>query len=261
MGAVFIGVAVFAIFSGALETLCIWESNNFCIKIRARDVDGREVRVLYLDALLHNYVDVGDPYYLLYSYEKVFADLATYLSHTDPDMDVLFIRGGGYTIPRFLEVMFPRNNLEVLEIDPEVTKIATDYLGLGARTRIVTYNEDARTNLQQLDEGKYEMVMGDAFNDESVPHHLTKLEFNEHVRDLLRDGGVYAVSIARCTEGGSFAPSSILCGGHSITSTLCGTIRGGPRTTATLLWSLLRKRKYRLARLKKPTSWKVVPRP
>lgn len=139
--------------------LGIRESNYFCIKVRARDVDGREVRVLYLHVLLHSYVDVDDPYYLRHSYEKVFADLATYLGHTDPDMYILFIGGGGYTIPRFLEVMFPRSNLEVVEIDPEVTKIATDYLGLGARTRIVTYNEDARTKLQQLDEGKYEMVM------------------------------------------------------------------------------------------------------
>ena len=31
------------------------------LKVRARDVDGREVRVLYLDALLHSYVDVDDP--------------------------------------------------------------------------------------------------------------------------------------------------------------------------------------------------------
>ena len=56
--------------------------------------------------------------------------------------------------------MFPCSNLEIVEIDPEVAKIATDYLGLGPRARIVTYNEDARTKLQQLDEGKYEMVMG-----------------------------------------------------------------------------------------------------
>ena len=152
-------MAVFALFSGALEMLGIRESNYFCIKVRARDVDGREVRVLYLHVLLHSYVDVDDPYYLRHSYEKVFADLATYLGHTDLDMYILFIGGGGYTIPRFLEVMFPRSNLEVVEIDPEVTKIATDYLGLGARTRIVTYNEDARTKLQQLGEGKYEMVM------------------------------------------------------------------------------------------------------
>ena len=61
IGAVFIGVAVFALFSGALEMLGIRESNYFCIKVRARDVDGREVRVLYLHVLLHSYVDVDDP--------------------------------------------------------------------------------------------------------------------------------------------------------------------------------------------------------
>jgi|TARA_B100000809_G_scaffold264736_1_gene321408 hypothetical protein len=54
-------VAVFALFSGALEMLGIRESNYFCIKVRARDVDGREVRVLYLHVLLHSYVDVDDP--------------------------------------------------------------------------------------------------------------------------------------------------------------------------------------------------------
>ena len=170
------------------------------LKVRARDVDGREVRVLYLDALLHSYVDVDDPYYLRCSCKKVFADLATYLGQTDPAMCVQFIGGGGYTMPRFLEVMFPRSNLEIKQIDPAVTKIATDYLGLGARTQIVTYNEDARTKLQQLDEGKYEMVMGDAFNDVSVPYHLTTREFNEHVRDRLSDSGVHAVNIARCTR-------------------------------------------------------------
>jgi len=54
-------VAVFALFSGALEMLGIRESNYFCNKVRARDVDGREVRVLYLHVLLHSYVEVDDP--------------------------------------------------------------------------------------------------------------------------------------------------------------------------------------------------------
>ena len=67
------------VFSDTLETLCIRERNYFC--------------------------------YLRYSCKKVFADLATYLGHTDLDIYVLFIGGGGYTIPRFLEVMFPRSNL------------------------------------------------------------------------------------------------------------------------------------------------------
>ena len=209
MGAAFIGVTIFVIVSGSLDSLCIRESNYFCIKVRARDVDGREVRVLYLDALLHSYVDVDDPYYLRYAYEKVFADLATYIGHTDPEMDVLFIGGGGYTMPRFLEAMYPRSYLEVVEIDPEVTKIATDYLGLSRKTRIVTYNEDARTKLQQLDEGKYEMVMGDAFNDVSVPYHLTTQEFNEQVKALLSDDGIYSVNIVDKMYGGRFLRSFV----------------------------------------------------
>jgi spermidine synthase len=96
-----------------------------------------------------------------------------------------------------------------VEIDPAVTEIATDYLGLSKQTRIVTYNEDARTKLQQLEKGKYEMVMGDAFNDVSVPYHLTTLEFNEHVRDLLSDDGIYAVNIVDKMYGGRFLRSFV----------------------------------------------------
>jgi predicted membrane-bound spermidine synthase len=196
MGAMFIGVTLLAVLIGSLDSVCIRESNYFCIKVRARDVDGREVRVLYLDALLHSYSDIDDPYYLRYSYEKVFADLATYI-------------GRGYTMPRFLEAMYPRSNLEVVEIDPEVTKIATDYLGLSKRTRIVTYNEDARTKFQQLKVGKYEMVMGDAFNDVSVPYHLTTQEFNDQVKGLLTDDGIYAVNIVDKMYGGRFLRSFV----------------------------------------------------
>ncbi|MDP6454889.1 MAG: fused MFS/spermidine synthase [SAR202 cluster bacterium] len=209
MGAMFVGVTLLAVLIGSLDSVCMRESNYFCIKVRARDVDGREVRVLYLDALLHSYSDIDDPYYLRYSYEKVFADLATYIGRTDPDMDVLFIGGGGYTMPRFLEAVYPRSNLEVVEIDPEVTEIATDYLGLSRRTRIVTYNEDARTKLQQLEVGKYEMVMGDAFNDVSVPYHLTTLEFNDQVKGLLTDDGIYAVNIVDKMYGGRFLRSFV----------------------------------------------------
>ena len=112
-------------------------------------------------------------------------------------------------MPRFLEAMYPRSSLEVVEIDPEVTEIATIYLGLSEGTRIVTYNEDARTRLQQLDEGRYEMVMGDAFNDVSVPYHLTTREFNEQVRDLLTEDGIYAVNIVDRMDGGRFLRSFV----------------------------------------------------
>ena len=207
LAAALAGVLALGWFSDSLESECLRESNYFCIKVRERDIEGREIRVLYLDALLHSYVDTRDPLFLHYSYEKVFGDLATEVASRRPDMETLFIGGGGYTMPRFIEVMFPQAGVEVVEIDPAVTEVATEYLALPADTSIVTYSEDARTKLQELPRGKYDLIVGDAFDDVSVPYHLTTLEFNEMARGLLAEGGVYAINVVDKMRSGRFLRS------------------------------------------------------
>ena len=209
LGVAFVAVLGVSFIWDALDSGCEKESNYYCIKVRARDIEDREVRVLYLDALVHSYVDNDDPLFLHYSYEKVFGDLATMMAHNDPELDTLFIGGGGYTMPKFMEELFPGTNLEVVEIDPEVTQVAHEYLALPPDTSIVTYPEDARTKLQQLPKGKYEFVVGDAFNDVSVPYHLTTLEFNEMVRGLLSDDGVYAINVVDRMYSGRFLRSVV----------------------------------------------------
>ncbi len=209
LGVLFVAVLGASVWTGGLDSDCQRESNYYCIKVRARDIGEREVRILYLDALLHSYVDIEDPLFLHYSYERVFGDVATTVAQRNPDMDALFIGGGGYTMPRFLEVMFPDSSVEVVEIDPEVTEVAVEYLALPLNTSIVTYSEDARTKLQELPKGKYELIVGDAFNDVSVPYHLTTLEFNEMVFGLLAEDGVYAVNIVDKMHSGRFLRSVV----------------------------------------------------
>ena len=87
--------------------------------------------------------------------------------------------------------------------------MAVEYLGLPLNTSIVTYSEDARTKLQELPKGKYELIVGDAFNDVSVPYHLTTLEFNEMVFGLLAEDGVYAVNIVDKMHSGRFLRSVV----------------------------------------------------
>jgi spermidine synthase len=161
--AVFLSIGGLAFSFGSLGTSCTAESNYFCIKVRDREIGDRTVRTLTLDQLVHSYVDLDDPTFFVYSYEKVFAEIATFVGQSRPDMNVLFIGGGGYTMPRFLETIYPQSTLEVIEIDPEVTRVATDYLGLPADTSIVTYNNDARTKIPRLEQGQFDIVMGDAF--------------------------------------------------------------------------------------------------
>ena len=209
LGALVVAILSLSVITEGLASECIRESNYYCIKVRARDIGEREVRVLYLDALLHSYVDTDDPLFLHYSYEKVFGEIATTIAQSHPELDTLFIGGGGYTMPRFMEVSFPGANLEVVEIDPAVTEIATEYLALPRGTGIVSYPEDARTKLQVLQKGKYEFIVGDAFNDVSVPYHLTTLEFNEMVRDLLADDGVYSINVVDKMHSGRFLRSMV----------------------------------------------------
>ncbi len=202
--ALFVAVAVLTVRMDGLNSTCLVESGYFCIRVAERAEAGRTVSVLTLDKLVHSYVDVDDPTFLVYGYEKVLGDLSIYMGDRDPQFRSLFIGGGGYTMPRFIEDRFPDSVVEVVEIDPEVTEVVHKYLGMPRDTRIVTYNEDARTKFLELPEGRYDLIVGDAFDHFSVPYHLTTLEFNERVDELLKDGGMYTLNVVDKLHRGRF---------------------------------------------------------
>jgi len=199
-----LGIGGFSILGRAMERDFLRESNYYCIRVDDATMNGQSVKSLYLDALVHSYVSLEDPTFLVYGYEKVFADIATYAAQHNPSFRVLFIGGGGYVMPQYLEEVYPQSSLEVIEIDPEVTRVAFEYLGLLPDTCIVTYNEDARMVVPKLPEGQYKLVIGDAFNDLSVPYHLTTREFNEQIRALLKNDGIYAVNVVDKLHSGKF---------------------------------------------------------
>ncbi len=191
------GSSIFAQVQGLLASNCLRETNYFCIRVREQVVeDGAFVQVLILDRLVHSYTSLTDPTRLVYAYEKVYAEIARYVARRHQPLRALFIGGGGYTFPKYLEAIFPDSQLEVAEIDPGVTQTAYDHLGLSSSTLIRTTNVDARMFLANLDrEKRYDLVLGDAFNDYSVPYHLTTREFNDLVAAHLSDDGVYAVNL------------------------------------------------------------------
>ena len=182
--------------AGYLRSECLRETNYFCINVTATEVEGREIHELILDRLVHSYTDLSDPTHLAYGYERTYADMIRPITQRRPDLDALFIGGGGYTFPRYLEVTLPNSHLVVAEIDPEVTEVAHERLGLPRDTRIETRNVDARILMAHYSRpDTYDIIFGDAFNDYSVPFHLTTLEFARIIDDLLREDGLYLVNI------------------------------------------------------------------
>ena len=71
-------------------------------------------------------------------------------------------------------------------------------LGLGSVKSdedITTTLGDARAFVNRNQGKKYDLIFGDAFNDFSVPWHLTTKEFNDKVAGMLADDGVYMINI------------------------------------------------------------------
>jgi MFS family permease len=108
----------------------------------------------------------------------------------------LFLGGGAYCFQRHIQFAYPGTSVDVAEIDPAVTRANFRATGLPTDTPIKTYWGDARQFVERhQDVKKYDLIFGDAFNDFSVPWHLTTREFNEKIKKMLTPRGVYMINI------------------------------------------------------------------
>jgi spermidine synthase len=187
------------------ESDCTRESDYYCIRVDpgkvVRTVNGRRVEVtpptrsLFLDALIHSEVNLRHPSQLLYGYEQQYARVIGLQVPAGGKVDAFFIGGGGYVFPRWLESKY-RGQVTVAEVDPAVTGIAREYLGLRDSPRLHLRTGDARRALRSLPAStRFDAIFGDAFDDFSVPYHLTTREFNELVASHLEPNGVYLLNV------------------------------------------------------------------
>ena len=154
-------------------------------------------RSLTLDHLRHSTVDLDDPKFFGYHHETIQAELLRLQTQEHPgELNVLVIGGGGYTFPRYVRTEIPQANVDVVEIDPGVTKVAYEYLGLKREWGVKSFHMDGRQFVsEQSAKGHYDLVTLDAVNDLSVPSHLLTKECNEAVKATLKPEGVYLVTV------------------------------------------------------------------
>jgi spermidine synthase len=188
------------------------ESNYFTIKL-ARQVSTEDrqtqLQTLMLDNLIHSYIALDNPRHIEYSYERIYADVLNWRYDADSSFKVLSIGGGGYTFPRYMEATYPKAQIEVVEIDPQVTKVVYEFLGLPKNTRIKSINTDGRWFIMNCADC-YDVIFTDAFNDLSIPYHLATKEFAEQLRSHLTDDGVIVSNIIDDLKKGCFLPSFVL---------------------------------------------------
>ena len=184
------------------------ESDYYTIKLTKTTGhdDKTPLEAMVLDNLIHSYVALDNPLHIEYEYERIYADVLKWKLHKDQDFKSLTIGGGGYTFPRYMETYYPNSHIDVVEIDPEVTKIVYNNLGLPRSTKIRSFNEDGRWYVMNCKE-KYDIVFTDAYNDLSIPYHLTTREFMQQIKDIMNPGGILMSNIIDNFQKGAFLPS------------------------------------------------------
>jgi spermidine synthase len=196
--------AVILVAGSVSHSPCLRESNYYCIKVVNVTFDVPQAsgktealtgyRALFLDRLLHGVSYLADPNVLYYRYERAYAAAIARLHPSGSDVDSLFLGGGAYTFPRYMASKYD-GNVVVAEIDPAVTKVARQKLGLDT-SRIDVHDEDARKLLRSMPANeRFDFVLGDTFNDFEVPYHLTTTQFNDLLARHLAPHGLYMLNV------------------------------------------------------------------
>jgi predicted membrane-bound spermidine synthase len=106
----------------------------------------------------------------------------------------LMLGGAGYTYPRDFLREHSNATIDVVEIDPGMTKIAKQYFELKNNERITIYHQDGRIFLNQNNK-KYDAIYMDAFSAHyMLPPHLTTKEAVQKMSDSLEPNGVVIVN-------------------------------------------------------------------
>ena len=106
--------------------------------------------------------------------------------------DILILGMGTGTYATQCRRYLPFTEIEGVEIDEKITKLAGEYFELDEDIPVTTY--DGRAYLNAI-EGTYDVIMVDAYQDITIPFQMSSVEFFTMVHDHLNEDGVMVVNM------------------------------------------------------------------
>jgi spermidine synthase len=157
---------------------------------------GSSVRTLYLNNLAQSAMYLDGSNGAVFQYTDYF-NLAFLFN---PDVErVLFIGGGGFSGPKQFLEYYPDIAVDVVEVDPEVVRVAKEYFNIVEDPRLGVFVDDGRSFL--ADAGEYDVIVLDAYSKTYVPFHLMTLEFFQTIDEHLTQDGIIVSNLISSLVG------------------------------------------------------------
>lgn len=164
-------------------------------QVRVRDDD--LFRYLILDRTFHAIMWRVDPVELFLPYSQLM--VAALALPSAPQRGLILGHGGG-SLAKWLARYWPDLELDIVEVDPSVVRVAEQYFGYKAPPAHHIYVKDARAFLRATD-ARYDVIWLDVFARHLIPFHLTTQQFFTEVRSHLNPYGVVAVNLSSTGTG------------------------------------------------------------
>jgi len=134
-------------------------------------------------------IDMKQPDYLVFSYTKL---VMAGLTKVPNPQSILIVGLGGGTLPMSLEKFYPSSQIDTVEIDEAVVRVAKQWFSYKESNNQKTYIVDGRVFAKrQLRKQKtYDLIILDAFNGDYIPEHLMTEEFLGEIKSLLSPEGL-----------------------------------------------------------------------
>ena len=180
--------------------------------------DGSKVRVLKSGGVYQSatYTDErwAEPVFEYYrSFDTVFEAEPAMLDRYAHGVDhMLMLGGGGFAYPKHALTERSGLTMDVVEIDPKVTRAARrrfflDRLEQEVGRRLHVFNDDALTFLEVTSRSsvRYDAIINDCFLGKEPVRELMTVEALARAKKCLNNGGIYLANIVSADEGADVA--------------------------------------------------------
>lgn len=166
------------------RNIMVYEGDGLrCMSFVRQQVAGARQSCLKLD----------DPDELVFDYTKMIMG-ALYVA--PGPRTILVIGLGGGTLPMAFAKLLPDADIDAVEVDGAVIRIARQFFGLQPSDRLRLYESDGRVFVKRAAARarRYDLVVLDAFDVDYIPEHMLTREFLGEARAIMAPDGVFVAN-------------------------------------------------------------------
>lgn len=156
--------------------------------------------LVVVNDVMSSSVHPDDPTRLDFEYMQWIGTVIDEVALPGDPLNVIHLGGAGCTLAQYVAATRPASRQQVFEVDGALVTLARQAFGLRRIRGLRITTADGREGLSRLADASVDMVIRDAFTGETVPPHLTTLEFMSEVHRVLRPTGTYVANVADTTD-------------------------------------------------------------